>query len=68
MSPAAEDGKGQLLPPVTELRAVAVAVAKAVARQAQADHVADPCDAAELDRRIAAYVWEARYRPYQKID
>ena len=68
MSPVAEEGKGQLLPPVTQLRAVAVAVAKAVARQAQADHVADPCDAAELDRRIAAYVWEARYRPYQKID
>jgi malate dehydrogenase (oxaloacetate-decarboxylating) len=68
MSPAAEAGEGQLLPPVTQLRAVAVAVAKAVARQAQADHVADPCDAAELDRRIAAYVWEARYRPYQKID
>jgi malate dehydrogenase (oxaloacetate-decarboxylating) len=68
MSLAAEDRKNQLLPPVTQLRAVAIAVAKAVARQAQADHVAEPCDAAELDRRIAAYVWEARYRPYQKID
>jgi malate dehydrogenase (oxaloacetate-decarboxylating) len=67
MSPVIKDKEGELLPPVTELRAVAVAVAMAVARQAQADHVADPCDEAELDQRIAAHVWEARYRPYRKI-
>ena len=66
MSPAIKDRQAPLLPPVTELRAVAVAIAKAVARQAQADHVADPCDEAELDRRIAAHVWEARYRAYRK--
>ena len=66
MSPDSKDAEGPLLPPVTELRAVAVAVARAVARQAQADRVADPCDAAELDRRIAAHVWEARYRPYRR--
>lgn len=68
MSPVTTDREGQLLPPVTELRAVAVAVAKAVARQAQADRVADPCDAAELDQRITAHVWEARYRPYLKAE
>jgi malate dehydrogenase (oxaloacetate-decarboxylating) len=47
---------------VSDLRKVAVAVA----RQAQADGVAQPCDAATLDARIAAHVWEPHYRPYRK--
>lgn len=67
MSPTVTDKDGQLLPPVTELRSVAIAVARAVARQAQTDGVADPCDTAVLDARIAARVWEAKYRPYQKV-
>ena len=66
MSPTATDKKGRLLPPVGQMREVAVAVGKAVARQAQADGVAEKCDAATLDERIAAGVWEPRYRPYQK--
>ena len=68
LSPTVTDKEGQLLPPVTELRSVAIAVAKAVARQAQTDGVADPCDAATLDARIAARVWEPKYRPYRKVD
>jgi malate dehydrogenase (oxaloacetate-decarboxylating) len=66
MSPTVTDKEGLLLPPVTDLRKVAVAVAKAVARQAQADGVAQPCDAATLDARIAARVWEPHYLPYRK--
>jgi malate dehydrogenase (oxaloacetate-decarboxylating) len=66
MSPTATDKQGRLLPPVSWMREVAVAVGKAVARQAQADGVAEKCDAATLDQRIAAGVWEPRYRPYQK--
>jgi malate dehydrogenase (oxaloacetate-decarboxylating) len=66
MSPTVTDKEGLLLPPVTELRKVAVAVAKAVARQAQADGVAQPCDSATLDARIAARVWEPEYRTYRK--
>jgi len=66
MSPTVTDKEGLLLPPVPDLRRVAVAVAKAVARQAQADGVAEPCDAATLDARIAARIWEPRYQPYQK--
>jgi malic enzyme len=45
---------------------VSAAVAKAVALQAQADGMADKCDAATLDERIAANVWEPRYRPYRR--
>ena len=66
LSPTVSDKDGQLLPPVTELRSVAIAVAQVVARQAQADGVADPCDAATLDARIAARVWEPEYRPYRR--
>jgi len=66
MSPTATDKQGRLLPPVSQLRAVSVAVAKAIARQAQTDGVGETCDAATLDERIAAYVWEPRYRPYRK--
>ena len=67
LSPTVTDKDGQLLPPVTELRSVAIAVARVVARQAQADGVADPCDAATLDARIAARVWDPAYRPYRKV-
>jgi malate dehydrogenase (oxaloacetate-decarboxylating) len=66
LSPTVTDKDGLLLPPVTELRRVAIAVAKAVARQAQADGVAAPCDAATLDARIAARIWDPHYPPYRK--
>jgi len=66
MSPAATDKQGRLLPPVGQMRTVSAAVAKSVARQAQADGVAQKCDAATLEERITANVWEPRYRPYRK--
>ena len=66
LSPTVRDKDGLLLPPVTDLRKVAVAVAKAVARQAQVDGVAQPCDVAALDARIEARVWEPHYQPYRK--
>jgi malate dehydrogenase (oxaloacetate-decarboxylating) len=64
LSPTATDRHGRLLPPVPALRRVAAAVAAAVARQAQSDGLAPPCDAATLDQRIAAQIWEPVYRPY----
>ena len=67
LSPAALDKAAPLLPPVSDLRQVAIAVAIAVARQAQADGVAEPMDAAETEARIRAHVWEPRYRQYRKL-
>lgn len=64
MSPTVADKNGRLLPPVAQLRDVAIAVAKAVARQAQADGVATPCDEAALSERIKALFWEPHYQPY----
>jgi malate dehydrogenase (oxaloacetate-decarboxylating) len=66
ISPTAVDRNAELLPPVTELRKVAMVVAQAVARQAQADGVAPQSNPAELDARIAARMWEPRYRSYRK--
>ena len=65
MSPTVKDRNGRLLPPVDQLREVSVAVAKAVAIQAQVDGVAEACDEATLDKRLKALVWEPKYRPYE---
>jgi len=64
----ASDAMPRLLPPISDLQNVSVLMAKAVARRAQIDGVAEQCEAAELDARIDAYVWEPRYRPYRKLD
>jgi malate dehydrogenase (oxaloacetate-decarboxylating) len=65
MSPTVKNRAARLLPPVDQLRDVSLAVAKAVAVQAQADGVAERCDEATLDQRLKALVWEPKYRPYE---
>jgi malate dehydrogenase (oxaloacetate-decarboxylating) len=64
LSPARRDPKAPLLPPVDELRPVAIAVATAVAHQAMADGVADPLDEVTLATRIRAAMWKPVYRRY----
>ena len=66
MSPTVNDKNGRLLPPVAQLREVSIAVAKVVARQAQADGVADLCDEETLSQRIKALFWEPHYQPYRR--
>ena len=66
LSPAKKDKQGRLLPPVTQLRSVSLEVAIAVARQAQADGMADPIPEQDLLLRIRANVWEPEYLPYRK--
>jgi malate dehydrogenase (oxaloacetate-decarboxylating) len=68
MSPTVVDKNGRLLPPVAQLREVAIAVAKAVGRQAQADGVAAPCDEAALSERIETLFWEPHYQPYVAVE
>jgi malate dehydrogenase (oxaloacetate-decarboxylating) len=67
LSPAKTGEDDRLLPPVDQLRAVAVAVAFAVARQAQTEGVADHCSDHELRARIGAHIWEPDYRSYREL-
>jgi malate dehydrogenase (oxaloacetate-decarboxylating) len=66
MSPAASDPEGKLLPSVSQMREVAVAVARAVAWQAQLDGVASVRDQSAIERLISDYIWEPCYRAYVK--
>ena len=66
VSPALRDPAANLLPPVHELRSVAVIVAAAVARQARAEALCEPFADSTLDRLIAQKMWEPVYRPYYR--
>ncbi|MCE2574282.1 NAD-dependent malic enzyme [Komagataeibacter sp. FNDCR2] len=69
LSPAAmhDDAKPMpLLPPVSDLRTVAMAVARAVIRQGQAEGVAPQATPDAVDAALKDAVWTARYRRYEK--
>jgi malate dehydrogenase (oxaloacetate-decarboxylating) len=66
VSPAAQDTRAPLLPPVAQLREVAFAVAKAVARQARAERQCETFEDEELDSLIARKMWSPVYRPYRR--
>jgi malate dehydrogenase (oxaloacetate-decarboxylating) len=65
VSPARTEPGATLLPPVADLRRVAVLVARAVARQARAEGLCDPFEDAEIDGRIDAKMWQPAYPPYR---
>ena len=68
LSPSRTDKAAPLLPPIGESRKVALVVSEAVARQAMAEGVATIADADSLPDRIRAYMWNAVYVPYERID
>jgi malate dehydrogenase (oxaloacetate-decarboxylating) len=65
VSPARLDPTANLLPPVADLRKVAVAVAIAVAKAARNDGLCEELDDAAIARAIAAKMWEPKYCPYR---
>jgi malate dehydrogenase (oxaloacetate-decarboxylating) len=65
MSPVHRDREARLLPPLTRIREVSVAVAAAMAMQACKEGLAEECDEATISQRIHANVWEPVYRPYE---
>ncbi len=65
LSPARNDPDGNLLPPVTALRAVSIAVARAVAVQARRDGLAD-VEEDEIEPAIHAKMWAPEYLPYRR--
>jgi malate dehydrogenase (oxaloacetate-decarboxylating) len=64
LCPTRKDKNGALLPPLRELRSVSKSVALAVGRQAIKDGLAQ-VDAADLEKEIAANIWEPMYEPYE---
>ena len=62
-SPALADPQAALLPPLDHIRAVSRSIAVAVARQAQAEGLAQQTTAEELENLIDATSWEPQYSP-----
>jgi malate dehydrogenase (oxaloacetate-decarboxylating) len=65
LSPARNDPGGNLLPPVTALREVAIAVARATAFQARREGLTD-CTEDEIEAAIHAKMWSPKYLPYRR--
>ena len=70
-SPALRDPQGSLLPDVTNVRDISVKIAAAVIKQAVQDGLAReqdiPSDDLELEKWIKAQMWNATYRPLEKV-
>lgn len=67
MSPARNDPTRNLLPPVTALREVSIAVAIAVAHQAHKEGLTDGISADEIEAAVHAKMWTPQYMPYRRI-
>lgn len=66
-SPAKTDANANLLPPLTTIRDVSAQIAFAVAKEAIASGLAEPCSDDELTQLIQQNMWEPAYLPYKKI-
>lgn len=66
-SPARHDPEANLLPPITELRAISFRVALAVALQAEAEGLAAAPAGERLAEAIRAKMWEPVYRSYRRL-
>jgi malate dehydrogenase (oxaloacetate-decarboxylating) len=67
LSPAKHDPRGNLLPPLGELRNVSRQVAIAVAKQAVSEGLANLEGGEDVARRIEAKTWEPAYAPYHRL-
>ncbi len=67
LSPARMDKSGRLLPPVSEIRSVSIAIARTVALQAITEGIADPVREDALESRIRSCIWEPAYLPYRYL-
>lgn len=65
-SPMARQGRGALLPPLDDIRAVSKVIARAVFIQAVSDGVAMPVPEELIDSKIEANFWQPEYRDYRR--
>jgi malate dehydrogenase (oxaloacetate-decarboxylating) len=66
-SPAQHDPQANLLAPLVELRKLSFHVAIAVAKQAQAEGLADPVSAEQLVAAVRAKMWQPVYATYRRL-
>jgi malate dehydrogenase (oxaloacetate-decarboxylating) len=67
MSPAKHDPQANLLPPLVRSRELSFRVAVAVAKQAQADGLADATSDEQRAAAVRAKMWEPVYAAYQRL-
>ncbi len=60
-APALHDPTASLLPPLEDIRQVSLHIGVAVARQAQADGVAENTSTDDLSQRVAETMWQPEY-------
>lgn len=65
-SPVAIEGKGAVLPPLSDIQDVSKKIALAVARRAQEDGVALETDDETIQKAIEANFWQPGYREYRR--
>lgn len=66
-SPARQNPQANLLPPVTALRQVALAVAQAVALQVHKERLGKRIARDKIEAAIRAKVWTPQYLPYRRL-
>jgi malate dehydrogenase (oxaloacetate-decarboxylating) len=66
-SPAAQDPNANLLPPLVDIRRLSLHVAIAVAKQAQAEGLADPLADEMLAAALRHKMWEPLYADYHRL-
>jgi len=67
LSPAKHDPQANLLPPLVRSRELSFRVAMAVAKQAQADGLADATSDEQRAAAVRAKMWEPVYAAYQRL-
>jgi malate dehydrogenase (oxaloacetate-decarboxylating) len=67
LSPTVKDKKGRLLPPITEIPSVSIAIAIAVAEQARKEKLAQLGPEEEIEQAVRANIWQPRYLPYRLL-
>ncbi len=65
-SPARTDPHANLLPPVSAMRDISLAVARAVAREARREGLTEELSDEQIDLAIAARIWRPAYLPYRR--
>ena len=67
LSPAKSDPRANLLPPLAEIRKVSLAVAIAVAREAEREGLAQSAPDRDLGAAVTSLMWEPVYAAYRRL-